>query len=386
MRARKRVVTAIDRPAAWAPPRRGSRTGPATSGSPGRPAASASGAPYPSSWLAASDEPHPVPARLAEAAVDLTVDLGRGLLLRNPLLVASGAMGYGLEMDDRFDPEQVGAVVTRGTTRRQRSGNPPPRMTRTPGGLLNGVGLHNPGLEAVLDRHAEGWARWLAPVIVNLGGDSVGDFVELTRRLDGVPGVAGIELNLACPNLARGGTLFALEADAAGALTGAVRRATDLPLLVKLSPAAPDPRAVARAVADAGADAVSAVNTLPGLAIDPDTGRPALGPGYGGLSGPALRPVALRVVHEVASAISIPIVAMGGVTSLADVLAFLAAGAAAIGVATAAIGEPRLPGRLAGELADECRRRGLASHRPLVGTALPRRQVPPSSRGAEYRP
>jgi dihydroorotate dehydrogenase (NAD+) catalytic subunit len=318
--------------------------------------------------------------------VDLSVSLGRGLLLRSPLLLGSGAAGYGPELEDLVAPERLGAVVTRGTTLRARTGNAPPRMTRVPGGLLNGVGLHNPGLEAVLDRYAEAWARWPVPVIVNLGADSAGDFAELARRLDGVPGVAGIELNLSCPNTDRGGNLFGLEADAAGAATAAVRRATDLPLLVKLSPTASDPRAVARAVAEAGADALSAINTLPGLAVAADRSRPALGSTYGGLSGPALRPVGLRVVHEIALGVSIPIVALGGVTSLADVLDYLAVGATAVGVATAAIGDPSLPGRLAEELAAECRWRGLTSHRPLVGTALARRAAPPASRGAEYRP
>jgi dihydroorotate dehydrogenase (NAD+) catalytic subunit len=295
-------------------------------------------------------------------------------------------MGYGIELDDLVEAERLGAVCTRGTTLRPRSGNPPGRMARMPGGLLNAVGLHNPGLEAVIDRYAAGWGRWPVPVILNLAAGSAAAFAELADRLEGVAGIAGIELNLACPNPARGGTLFALEADAAAAVTAAVRAATDLPLLVKLSASAPDPRPIARAVADAGADAITAINTLPGFAVNTARTGPELGATWGGLSGPALRPVALRVVHEIAAAVRIPIVGMGGVTSLADVLDFLAAGAAAVGVATAAIGDPQLPGRLAGELADECRRRGLASYRPLIGTALPRRTVTPSSRGAEYRP
>jgi dihydroorotate dehydrogenase (NAD+) catalytic subunit len=386
VKARKRVVTALDRAATLPAARRQSRppaapraaqrsgltTGPARTGAragpPGAPA-NAEAAASPS-----------------DAQLDLSVDLGRGLLLRNPLVVASGAMGFGVELDGLIEPERLGAVCTRGITLRARPGNPPPRMARTPGGLLNGVGPHNPGIDAVLDRYAESWARWPVPVILNLAAGSPADFAELARRLEGVPGVAGIELNLSCPNTARGGTPFALEAEAAGNVIAAVRRATDLPLIAKLSPAAPDARAVARAVADAGADAISAVNTLPAFALDRARSGPALGAGYGGLSGPALRPIALRVVHEIASAVAVPIVAMGGITSLADVLDFLAVGAAAVGVASAAIGEPQLPGRLADELADDCRRRGLASHRPLVGTALAPRSAPTSSRAAEYRP
>jgi dihydroorotate dehydrogenase (NAD+) catalytic subunit len=295
-------------------------------------------------------------------------------------------MGYGPELDDLVQPERLGAVCTRGTTLRPRGGNRPGRMARTPAGLLNAVGLHNPGLEAVIDRHAAGWSRWPVPVILNVGAGSAAGFAELADRLEGVSGLAGIELNLACPNPARGGTLFALEAEAAAAVTAAVRAATELPVLVKLSASAPYPRAIARAVADSGADAISAINTVPGFAVDRMRTGPALGATWGGLSGPAIRPLALRVVHEVAAAVRIPIVGIGGVTSLADVLDFLAAGASAVGIATAAIGDPLLPGRLAGELAEECRRRRLASYRPLIGTALPRRAVPPSSRGAEYRP
>jgi dihydroorotate dehydrogenase (NAD+) catalytic subunit len=329
-------------------------------------------------------------ARIAQPAppvpLDLSVDLGRGLFLRNPLLVASGAAGYGVELEDQLEPERLGALVTRGTTLRPRAGNAPPRMARTAAGILNGIGLHNPGLEVVLERYAEAWARWPLPVIVNLAADSTADFVELARRLEGVPGIAGIELNLSCPNGARGGTLFAVEADAAAALTAAVRRACDLPLLVKLSPAAPDPRSIAKAVADNGADAISAVNTLPGMILAADRTRPELGSTYGGLSGPALRPIALRIVHEISRSVRIPVVAMGGVTDLEDILDFLAVGAAAVGVATAAIADPALPGRLADELADECAARGLASHLSLIGTALSKRPPAPSARGAEYRP
>jgi dihydroorotate dehydrogenase (NAD+) catalytic subunit len=270
-------------------------------------------------------------------------------------------------------------------TLRARTGNPPPRLARTPGGLLNGVGLQNAGVEAVVERYGEAWARWPAPVVLNLGAASAADFAELARRLEGVPGVAGLELNLGCPNSARGGVPFALDADAAATATSAVRRASDAPVIVKLSAAAPDLRAIARAVSDAGADAISAVNTLPAMALRPDRSAALLGSGYGGLSGPALRPIALRAVHEIAGAVSIPVLAMGGVTSLGDVLDFLAVGASAVGVATAAIADPGLPARLADELADACQERGLPSHRPLVGTALARRGPAGPARAAEYR-
>jgi len=210
--------------------------------------------------------------------------------------------------------------------------------------------------------------------------------VTVAERLDGQPGVAGIELNISCPNVGKGGLQFALDAEAAGAVTAAVRAATELPLMVKLSPAAPDVRAIARAIANAGADSISAVNTLSGMAIDRARRRPLLGNTYGGLSGPALKPVALRVVYEVAQAIKIPIVAIGGVGSLDDVLDFLMAGAVAVQVGTAVFADPVLPLRLVHQLADYCTAQGLASHRELVGVALPARRDAPSAKGVEYRP
>jgi dihydroorotate dehydrogenase (NAD+) catalytic subunit len=318
--------------------------------------------------------------------VDLSVDLGRGLVLRNPIMVASGTFGYGVEYGDVVDVERLGAICSKGTTLRARIGNPPPRVTETPAGMLNSIGLQNPGVAAVLDKYAQTWARWSVPVIVNVAGESVEDYVEVARRLDGEPGVSGIELNISCPNVGAGGLQFALDAGAAGEVTAAVREATDLPLMVKLSPAATDVRGIAKRVADAGADAISAVNTLPGMALDRTRRRPLLGNVYGGLSGPALKPVALRVVYEVAQTVKVPIVAIGGVGSLDDVLDFLYAGAAAVQVGTAVFADPVLPLRLADELADWCASNGHGSHRDFVGAALPARRERPSVKGTEYRP
>ena len=180
--------------------------------------------------------------------------------------------------------------------------------------MLNSIGLQNPGVDAVIAKYAETWTTWKTPVLVNVAGESVGDYVEVARRLDGVPGIAGIELNISCPNVGAGGLQFAIDAGAAGEVTAAVRRVTDLPLLVKLSPNVADIRPIARAIADAGADALTAINTLSGIAVAPGRGRPLLGNIYGGLSGPAVKPVALRVVYEAAQAVRIPVVAIGGVT------------------------------------------------------------------------
>ncbi len=326
------------------------------------------------------------PVPVAATDIDLTVDLGRGLLLPNPILVASGTFGYGVEYGDVVDVDRLGAICCKGTTLKRRIGNPTPRVTETPGGMLNSIGLQNPGVDAVIEKYAATWADWSVPVIVNVAGESVSDYVEVTRRLEGVPGIAAIELNISCPNVGRGGLQFAIDAEAAGEVTAAVRRVTDLPLLVKLSPNVADIRPIARAIADAGADALTAINTLSGIAVAPGRDRPLLGNIYGGLSGPAIKPIALRIVYETAQAVRIPIVAIGGVTELADVLDFLAVGAVAVQVGTAIFADPTLPVRLVDELAAECRRAAVESHRDLVGTALPRRAGAPSVKGVEYRP
>jgi len=323
---------------------------------------------------------------LGGGEVDLSVDLGRGLVLPNPILVASGTFGYGIEYGDVVDIQRLGAICCKGTTLKARIGNPTPRVTETPGGMLNSIGLQNPGVDAVIAKYAATWTSWKTPVLVNVAGESVDDYVEVARRLDGVPGVAGIELNISCPNVGAGGLQFAIDARAAAEVTAAVRKATDLPLLVKLSPNVADIRPIARAIADAGADALTAINTLSGIAVAPGRTRPLLGNIYGGLSGPAVKPVALRVVYEAAQVVRIPVVAIGGVTELADVLDFLAVGAVAVQVGTAIFADPTLPVRLVDELADECGRRGMTSYRDLIGTALPTKAERPSAKGVEYRP
>jgi dihydroorotate dehydrogenase (NAD+) catalytic subunit len=252
--------------------------------------------------------------------------------------------------------------------------------------MLNSIGLQNPGVDAVIEKYAAAWTTWRTPVLVNVAGESVHDYVEVARRLDGVPGVAGIELNISCPNVGRGGLQFAIDASAAAEVTAAVRRATDLPLLVKLSPNVADIRPIARAIADAGADALTAINTLSGIAVAPGRQRPLLGNIYGGLSGPAIKPIALRVVYEAAQVVSIPVIGIGGVTDLADVLDFLAVGAVAVQVGTAIFADPTLPVRLVDELAEACGRQGVATYRDLIGTALPPKTGLPSAKGVEYRP
>ena len=324
------------------------------------------------------------------APVDLTVDLGRGLVLDNPVMVASGTFGYGIEYGDVVDVERLGAICCKGTTLRPRIGNRPPRVTETPAGMLNSIGLQNPGVDGVIDKYAPLWATWGVPVLVNVAGESIEDYVEVARKLDGVAGVAGVELNISCPNVGKGGLQFAVDADAAEAVTAAVRAATDLPLMVKLSPNVADVRAIARAIERGGADSISAINTLSGIAVDVHARRPVLGNVYGGVSGPAIKPIALRVVYEVAQTVRIPVVGIGGIGSLDDALEFLLVGAAAVQVGTAIFADPTVPARIVDGLAEFCAARGLGAVRELVGAALPGdrrdRSVAPSVKGVEYRP
>ncbi|HEX7471551.1 MAG TPA: dihydroorotate dehydrogenase [Candidatus Limnocylindrales bacterium] len=391
MKAKRRVVTSADRVPAR--PRR-TETGRRPMGTLAMPSAGSPGgrsAPAsrngPSSAIGGAAEIAGLDARAA--AVDLSVDLAPGhggLVLANPILVASGTFGYGIEYGDVVDVERLGAICCKGTTLRPRVGNVTPRVTETPGGMLNSIGLQNPGVDAVIEKYAPLWHAWKTPVIVNVAGESIADYVEVARRLDGVPGVAGIELNISCPNVGKGGLQFAIDEAAAGAVTAAVRRATDLPLLVKLSPNVADVRPIARAIAAAGADALTAINTLSGIAVSRDRRRPLLGNIFGGVSGPAVKPIALRVVYEVCQVVDIPVVAIGGVTELSDVLDFLAVGAVAVQVGTAIFADPALPVRLVGELALAAARAGHDSYRPFIGTALPPKPGRPSSKGVEYRP
>ena len=327
---------------------------------------------------------------LEPAPIDLSVDLAPRrpgtLVLQNPVMVASGTFGYGIEYGEVVDVERLGAICCKGTTLKPRLGNEPPRVTETPGGMLNSIGLQNPGVDAVIERYAPLWASWQVPVIVNVAGESIEDYVSVVERLEGVSGVAGIELNISCPNVGRGGLQFAVDRDAAAAVTSAVRRATELPLIVKLSPNVTDVRPIARAIQDAGANAISAINTLSGMAIDRRSGKPLLGNVYGGLSGPAIRPVGLRIVFEVAQVVDIPIIAIGGIASLDDALDYLAAGETAVQVGTAIFADPEVPLRIVDGLRASCAERGLTSHLPLVGTALPARPNRPSAKGVEYRP
>jgi dihydroorotate dehydrogenase (NAD+) catalytic subunit len=300
-------------------------------------------------------------------------------------VVAAGVLGYGVEAADAVDFGQLGAIVTRSTTRSPRSGNRPVRMVEVAGGgVVHSIGFQNPGVESALERFASRWAALSMPVIVSVAAESPIGFGELAEALDGQPGVAAIELNLSCPELARGQD-FALDEDAANRATSAARERTDLPLIVKLSAAAPDIRSVAIAVAEAGADAISCSNGLPASTIDL-LGRvrnPHQQSRYATLSGPPMRTIALRAVAEIAQAVRIPIVGIGGVTSLDDVLDYVAAGATAVGVGSAVFADPRLPSRLTLELERYLFEQGIATLAEIRGTALAKRRKPATTKVRE---
>lgn len=274
-------------------------------------------------------------------AVQLAPTHPHGLLLKNPVMTASGTFGYGTEYSQLFDIQKLGAVVCKGTTLEPREGNPQPRLKETPAGLLNSIGLQNIGVEALIKEKAPIWASWRVPVIVNIAGERVEDYAELASRLEGIAGVSGLEVNISCPNMAAGGMEFGTDPRVAAAVTEAVKSATSLPIIVKLTPKVTDIAEIASAVANAGAHAVCLINTLTGMAIDITERKPFLGNTTGGLSGPAIKPVALYMVYQVAGKVEIPIIGCGGISSAEDALEFIMAGASAIEVGTAQLANPR---------------------------------------------
>ena len=276
---------------------------------------------------------------------DLKVQLApknkKGLLLKNPVMTASGTFGYGTEYSQLFDIQRLGAIICKGTTLKPREGNPQPRLVETASGVINSIGLQNIGVKALIKEKAPVWAMWRVPVIVNIAGDTVEEYGKLAQELDGVEGIRGIEVNISCPNVKAGGAAFGADAESAAAVTKAVRTATSLPIMVKLTPNAGDIAGVARAVVDAGADAVSLINSVKGMAIDIKTRRPTIGNVTGGLSGPAIKPLALALVYEVAGAVKVPVIGCGGIANAQDALEFIMAGASAIQVGSATYSNPR---------------------------------------------
>ena len=305
---------------------------------------------------------------MAVPPADLSVELA-GLSLANPVLVASGTFGYGTEYAELVDVGHLGGIVTKGITLEPRAGNPPPRIRETPAGMLNAIGLQNPGVEAFIREKLPTLCEFGVPVIVNIAGESIDDYVALAERLSECEGIAALELNLSCPNVKQGGMHFGIDCELTQTVVAAVREVTELPLITKLSPNVTDIAEIGRAARDGGSDILSLINTLLGMTIDIQQRRPVLANVTGGLSGPAIQPVALRMVWELAQAVDLPIIGMGGITSAADALQFIMAGATAVAVGTANFVDPGVTGRIIKGLEAFCEERGVARIADLVGAA-----------------
>ena len=286
-------------------------------------------------------------------------------------MTASGTFGYGTEYSHVFDIQKLGAIICKGTTLEPRNGNPQPRLAETASGLLNAIGLQNIGVNALIKEKAPIWASWRVPVIVNIAGETVSDYARLASQLDGVAGISSLEINISCPNIKAGGAEFGINPDSAAEVTAAVRKATSLPVLVKLTPNTGNIVKIAVAVAEAGADAVSLTNTLKGMAIDITQRKPLLGNISGGLSGPTIKPVALYMVYEVASAVEVPVIGCGGITTASDALEFIMAGASAIQVGTASFANPRTPLDVLEGIEQFMKKEGINSLTELIGIAGP---------------
>ncbi|MFZ5649975.1 MAG: dihydroorotate dehydrogenase [Bacillota bacterium] len=300
--------------------------------------------------------------------MNLEVNIG-GIKMKNPVATASGTFGFGREYAGYVDLNCLGALVIKGTTLRPRAGNPAPRLAETPAGVLNAIGLENPGVEAVVEKHLPYLKNFDVPVIVNISGDTVEDYARLAEKLDRAGGVAGIEVNISCPNVKKGGMMFGHDPDSAAEVVKAVKGSTGLPVIAKLSPNVTGIAEVAQGVALAGADAVSLINTLLGMVIDIKKRRPVLGNIMGGLSGPAVRPVAVRAVWQVYRAVNIPIIGMGGITSGEDALQFIMAGARAVAVGTANFVNPGATMDVIGGIVDFMSENNIEDINYLVGAA-----------------
>lgn len=305
--------------------------------------------------------------------VEMSVELNR-IRLRNPILVASGTFGYAREMEAFTDFSKLGGIVPKTVTLKPRMGNPPPRTVETSSGLLNSIGLDNDGLEVFLQKHLPYLRSLDTAIIANIAGHNAQEFLEMAARVGEFPGIAAVELNISCPNVS-GGVDFGTDPKLASQVVSGVRKVCPLPVIAKLTPNVTNIVEIAQAAAEAGADAVSMVNTFQGMAVNWKTRRPILGNVVGGLSGPAIKPIALRMVWQVAQKVSVPIIGVGGIQSVEDVLEFLVVGASAVQIGTANFYNPQLAGQLVDQLAEHLRQEKLSSVKQIVGTLqLPERK------------
>ncbi|PLX87341.1 MAG: dihydroorotate dehydrogenase [Desulfuromonas sp.] len=297
----------------------------------------------------------------------LAVDFA-GLSLRNPIMPASGTFGYGEEYTPFLDLDQIGAVVTKGLSLHPKAGNPTPRIAETTGGMLNAIGLQNIGVDAFIEQKLPFLERFSTPVIVNFFGNTADEYAQVAERLDAAPGVAALEMNISCPNVKHGGIVFGTDPKAASDVVSLVRSRVKKPLIVKLTPNVTDIRVTARAVEDAGADAISLINTLTGMAVDVKTRRPRLANQIGGLSGPGIKPVAVRMTHQVVQAVQVPVIGIGGISRAVDALEFLIVGASAVQVGTANFIDPNIMAQIVADLEAFCRDEGIADINELIGS------------------
>ena len=297
---------------------------------------------------------------------DMSVEIA-GIKMRNPVITASGTFGYGAEFSSYVDLESIGAIITKGLSLKPRAGNPTPRIVETPGGMLNAIGLQNVGIDAFIADKAPFLRTVNTPVIVNLFGNTLEEYGELAARLDRVAEVAGVEVNISCPNVKHGGIVFGTDPRAAFEVVKLVRESTVKPVIVKLSPNVTDIVTMANACADAGADALSLINTLTGMAIDLQKRRPVLANITGGLSGPAIKPIALRMVWQVAKAVDIPVIGIGGIMSATDALEFMLAGATAVQIGTANFLDPSAAQTIARDMEHYLADNGIAAVKSLIG-------------------
>jgi dihydroorotate dehydrogenase (NAD+) catalytic subunit len=297
----------------------------------------------------------------------MAVEVG-GIRMKNPVMVASGTFGYGPEYADVVDLNLLGAITVKGIGLEPCEGNPTPRLVEVSGGLVNAIGLQNPGVEGFSREYMPFLRKHDVPVIVNIWGRSVDEYAEVAARLSDVEGVSGLELNISCPNIKEGGLAFGVDPAMAARVTAVVRKRTRLPLIPKLSPNVSDIRLFARAAEEAGADAVSLINSLPAMVIDVETRQPVLANRIGGLSGPAVHPVAVKMVWEAANAVSIPVIGMGGITGPNDALEFIIAGATAVAVGTANFTDPLTSLRVIEGIREYLVRHGMAGVDELKGS------------------
>jgi dihydroorotate dehydrogenase (NAD+) catalytic subunit len=298
-------------------------------------------------------------------AVDLTVRLGR-LTLPNPILAASGTFGYAREMAGLIDLKRLGGIVPKTITRAPRAGNEPWRTIETAAGMLNSIGLDNDGQEAFIEHHLPYLANVGCPIIVSIAGSTADEFVEMAARLNGLPGIAAIELNISCPNVSHGVDL-GVDPVMCERVVAGCRAACEFPIIAKLTPNVTSIATIAKAAADGGADCISAINTLLGMSIDWRRRRPMLGNGMGGLSGPAIKPVALRCVHQIAKAVKVPVIGIGGIATIDDVMEFFVAGAAAVQIGTANFYQPKATMQLLDALPGTLGQLGAKSVAEIVG-------------------